>query len=68
MNNLTFLEKWCNDLSIKTIAKPTYLMIDRSQLTELVGNENDVLRELKSLNTKLFISTFDDDWYYVESF
>lgn len=71
MNNsiLNNLEKWCLDLSIKTVARPTCLMINRQDFDDVVGgNMDEITKTLKEVNQKLFISSSTKEWYYVDSF
>jgi hypothetical protein len=71
MNNkiLGELEKWCNDLSIKTVARPTCLLISRVDLDGMVGgNMTEITKTLKEVNTKLYITSATNDWYYVDCF
>ena len=68
-------EKWFNELEIRTIARPTCLMVNRQDITSLcsAGTCEDgydaILKELKSaLNSSRFYWTGrDDEWLYLDT-
>lgn len=66
---LNAAEKWFSEIGIATIARPTCLMVNRNDLTEF-GTSGEMLAELRSgiNSTKVYWSTQDDDYFYLESF
>lgn len=70
MNTLLGLaEAWFAGLEIKTIARPTCLMVNKADV-EKFGTHGDVLAELRTGigSTKVFWSNKDDNYLYLESF
>jgi len=62
-------EKWLTELGIRTIARPTCLMVNRDDVHLLCGDEaNELLFQLReALGTnKYFWATHDDNHYYLD--
>ena len=79
MNNTSLIaaEKWLTEMGIQTIARPTGLMVNRTDMMNVAGSDGtdetlihaDVLSALKSaVSTKLFWSSKDDNYLYLDSF
>jgi len=79
MNNTSLIaaEKWLTEMGIQTIARPTCLMVNRTDMMNVGGSDGtdetlihaDVLSALKSaVSTKLFWSSKDDDYLYLDYF
>ena len=74
--SLNAAEKWLNEMGIKTIARPTCLMVNRNDMVNTIDGETPeisyglMLKELRvALNTtKIFWGGKDDDYLYLESF
>lgn len=60
-------ERWLTELGIRTIARPTCLMVNRDDVTTL-GDSNELLKELRlALGTnKFYWASFDDNHYYLD--
>jgi hypothetical protein len=60
-------ERWLAELGIRTIARPTCLMVNRDDVTTL-GDSNELLKELRSAlgTNKFYWASFDDNHYYLD--
>jgi len=65
-------EKWFNELEIRTIARPTCLMVNRDDIDKLFGIGviyETVLTELKNGlgYTRYYWTNKDSEWLYLET-
>lgn len=71
----TQAEKWLNELGIRTMSQPTFLMVSRDDMVSLLdgvaeSQYEEILQQLrKALNSnKLFWGGKDDNWLWLQSF
>jgi hypothetical protein len=67
---LNACEKWLSEMNVKTIARPTCLMVSRDDVVNNLGDTDEVLKALREAtsSSKLFWAGKDDDYLYLESF
>ena len=75
--NLNAAEKWLTEMGIQTIARSTYIMVNRTDMMNVGGSDGtdetlihaDVISALKrAVSTKLFWNGKDDNYLYLDSF